>query len=197
MLGGSNPGTVGRMSETASPALTEPRPDDPVGAERWIGYLDWLRHEIVAGVLSMPDDEQRRSRLASGWTPIELRSHVLHMEQRWFVWGFLGQPVDQPYGDWNVPEPWSGETDTRPGARWLVADGVSAAELTRQLDVVAANTRSVIRGHGPNTPAALGGRFTRSPTPTLEWIVLHVVAEYARHAGHLDIARELGAASGA
>ena len=40
----------------------------------------------------------------------------------------------------------------------------------------------------------IGGRFAegdRKPPPTLGWILLHVLQEYARHAGHLDIAREL------
>ena len=36
----------------------------------------------------------------------------------------------------------------------------------------------------------MGGRFTSEP-PTLEWICFHVLAEYARHAGHLDITVEL------
>ena len=35
-----------------------------------------------------------------------------------------------------------------------------------------------------------GGRFAEDP-PTLEWICFHVLAEYARHAGHLDIVAEL------
>ncbi|MBK6874252.1 MAG: DUF664 domain-containing protein [Kineosporiaceae bacterium] len=185
------------MTEAHLTAGTEPRPDDVIGADRWVAYLDWLRSEIVTAVLSLPDEEQRRSRLDSGWTPLQLLSHVLHMEQRWFVWGFLGEPVEQPYGDWNVAEPWVTETDqTLPGARWQVPDDVTAAQLAQQWDAVAARTRSVIRRHGPNTPAALGGRFATAPTPTLEWILLHVLAEYARHAGHLDIVVELTPTNG-
>ena len=30
-----------------------------------------------------------------------------------------------------------------------------------------------------------------SAAPQLHWILLHLIQEYARHAGHLDIAREL------
>ena len=38
----------------------------------------------------------------------------------------------------------------------------------------------------------LGGRFSaENPPPTLAWILHHVLQEYARHVGHLDIAREL------
>ena len=38
------------------------------------------------------------------------------------------------------------------------------------------------------------GRFRDDdpgPRPTLAWILTYVLQEYARHAGHLDVAREL------
>ena len=64
-------------------------------------------------------EEQRTTRLASGWTPIELLSHVLHMEQRWFVWGFLGEEVADPWGDWSRDEPWDGpRTGRSPAGRY-------------------------------------------------------------------------------
>jgi hypothetical protein len=38
----------------------------------------------------------------------------------------------------------------------------------------------------------VGGRFADGDDlPTLAWVLHHVLQEYARHAGHLDIAREL------
>jgi Protein of unknown function (DUF664) len=38
----------------------------------------------------------------------------------------------------------------------------------------------------------VGGRFADGDRrPTLAWVLFHVLQEYARHAGHLDIAREL------
>ncbi|MCY7287071.1 MAG: DinB family protein [Cryobacterium sp.] len=39
-----------------------------------------------------------------------------------------------------------------------------------------------------------GGRFGEDP-PTLEWICFHVLAEYARHGGHLDIVEEIARVS--
>jgi Protein of unknown function (DUF664) len=42
--------------------------------------------------------------------------------------------------------------------------------------------------------SASGGRFTDNdprPRPTLVWILAYVLQEYSRHAGHLDVAREL------
>lgn len=170
----------------------EPPKSGPAGAQRWIDYLDWVRGDLATTVLSLPPAEQRSSRLPSGWTPLELLSHVLHMEQRWFVWGFLGEQVAEPWGDWSTDEPWlSDDSDeTRPAARWVVRDEVTAESLAARLEDVALRTRGVLQDFPLDAPAATGGRFAEDP-PTLEWICFHVLAEYARHAGHLDIAAEL------
>jgi uncharacterized damage-inducible protein DinB len=171
---------------------SEPDKHGPAGAHRWAAYLDWIREETIAAVLALPPEQQREMRVPSGWSPLELLNHVLHMEQRWFVWGFLGEPVDQPWGDWNVPEPWTSDDsdDVRRGARWQVDDGVTAEELARRLRAVGDRTRTILLTHPLESPGAPGGRFGEDP-PTLEWICFHVLAEYARHAGHLDVSVEI------
>ena len=163
----------------------EPPQDGPSGSLRWADYLDWVRADICRTVLGLTTEQQRTARVPSGWTPLELLSHCLHMERRWFVWGFLGEPVDDPWGDW---------TDgTVAPARWVVADGVTAADLADRLERIGERTRGVLSDFAPDTTAAVGGRFSKDP-PTLEWICFHVLAEYARHAGHLDIVVELSGA---
>jgi len=142
-------------------------------------------------------EDQRTPRVPSGWTPLELLSHCLHMEQRRFVRGFLGGHVAEPWGDWNTDEPWlSDDSDqTRPAARWVVSREVGAEDLVARLEAVAARTRGVLRDFPLDATAAPGGRFGGDgdgDPPTLEWICFHVLAEYARHAGHLDIVVELG-----
>lgn len=164
----------------------EPSKHGPAGGARWSAYLDWVREEIAGGVLRLSEEEQRATRLPSGWTPIELLSHVLHMEQRWFVWGFLGEHVDAPWGDWTVDEPWDEEND----GRWFVPETTTAEELAERLAAIGERTRAVLRDFPLDATASPGGRFAADP-PTLEWICFHVLAEYARHAGHLDIVVEL------
>jgi uncharacterized damage-inducible protein DinB len=173
----------------------EPEKTGPAGAERWTAYLDWLREDLIEGILALPPQEQRRSRLPSDWSPIELLNHLVHMEQRWFIWGFLGEAVAEPWGDWTVPEPWSGnDADAGPDARWAVGDHITAEHLAAQLRAVGERTRSVLRDHPLEARALTGGRFTEDP-PTLEWICFHVLAEYARHAGQYDVVAELSRAS--
>lgn len=168
----------------------EPPKRGDAGAARWADYLDWVREDLIEGVLGLPDHDHRRSRLPSGWSPLELLSHVLHMEQRWFVWGFLGEPVPRPWGDWNVDDPSGQPSTTDVAARWTVDDTVTAEDLAADLRRTGLRTRAVLRDHDLKDHARPGGRFTADP-PTLEWICFHVLAEYARHAGQLDIVLEL------
>jgi uncharacterized damage-inducible protein DinB len=183
---------MGAVADSVVDNASEPPKSGAGGAARWSDYLDWVRSEMVRGVLALAPGEQRTPRVPSGWTPLELLSHVLHMEQRWFVWGFLGEPVAEPWGDWNVDEPWTSDDsdETRPRARWQVADDVTAEQLAARLEAVGERTRGVLRDFPLEATASPGGRFAEDP-PTLEWICFHVLSEYARHAGHLDIVVEL------
>jgi len=188
------------MSEqnAADAPPSEPSRAGAAGATRWANYLEWLREEVIVGVLSLSAGERRTTRLLSGWTPVELLSHVLHMERRWFLWGFLGEPVADLWGDWSMPEPWAGDDsgETAPAARWQVAAGVTADDLAAQLRAVGERTRAILATRDLGELASPGGRFAEDP-PTLEWICFHVLAEYARHTGHLDIVGEMARADAA
>jgi uncharacterized damage-inducible protein DinB len=176
-----------------SDPLREPTEAGPPGTARWAAYLDWLRDDLTRAVLALDPAEQRTSRVPTGWSPIEMLSHCLHMEQRWFVWGFLGEDVAEPWGDWSQPEPWTADDsdEVRPGARWEVPPGVTAEVLVQQLHDIGRRTSSVLRDHTLDERAAPGPRFDEGAPPDLEWICFHVFLEYARHLGQLDVAVEI------
>ena len=132
-------------------------------------HLHRLREDIIQGVLDLPEAERRTSRLPSGWSPIQLLSHVLHMEQRWFVWGFLGDSVlgcalgrlvrgqhAVLLSNWGPDPP-----------RWAVAADVTVDHLVTELRAVGARTSEIIQSHRPDALAAVGGRFSDDP-PTLD-----------------------------
>lgn len=145
----------------------------------FLGYLDFYRQTVETKVRGLAPADMRSSRLPSGWTPLELVKHLTFMERRWLVWGFLGEQVEDPWGE---------ELD----GRWHVADDETLDGLLDALHDGGARTRQIVEDTGPSSSAALGGRFTKDgEQPTLVWILFHVLQEYARHAGHLDIAREL------
>ena len=160
----------------------EPQLDSADAAAQLVAYLDHLRGAVARKVLDLPEAELRTSRLPSGWTPLELVSHLVHMERRWFVFGFLAEPVAEPWGDH------AGGAD---GGRWEVPAGVTVTDLVERLRAGGERTTELLTSVPLGTRGRVGGRFDAEPTPTLAWIAFHVLQEYARHAGHLDVAREL------
>jgi len=166
-----------------SPDL-EPRLDSADPGEQFAAYLDYYRAVVARKVEGLTDAQLRTSLLPSGWTPLEMVSHLAHMERRWFVWGFLGEQVDRPWGD---------NADDAPESSWRVPQGVGRDELVATLHAGGERTRELLAGRDLAERAAVGGRFTTDDgtPPTLLWICFHVLQEYARHAGHLDVAREL------
>ena len=145
-----------------------------------LGFLDYYRSVIADKVAGLSDDDLRGSRFPSGWTPIQLVKHLAFMERRWFRWGFLAEPVDEPFGD---------EDDA---GNWRVDSDEPVTDLLAALDAGGATTRVIVERADLSDVAAAGGRFSETDVrPTLAWILAYVVQEYARHAGHLDVAREL------
>jgi len=164
--------------------MNEPAPGTGSEGEHFASYLEWAREEIIEGVLKLSPEEQRTTRVASGWTPIELLSHVLHMEQRWMIWRFLGEDVTDVRGDWRGGE-------AGPDSRWEVADDVTAENLAERLRAVGARTSEIFRTHPLETRAAELRDIEDEVPLDLRWLGFHVLTEYARHAGHLDIVVEL------
>jgi uncharacterized damage-inducible protein DinB len=144
-----------------------------------LSYLDFFRAVVADKLQGLGDDELRASVVPSGWTPAGLVLHLANVERRWLEWGFLGQQIEDPW------------RDAAPGGGWKTPEA-SAAELAGLLDGAALRTRSIVEAHQLGDTSALTGRFRDDTSaPQLQWILLHLIQEYARHAGHLDIAREL------
>jgi uncharacterized damage-inducible protein DinB len=149
-----------------------------VDAELFATYLDYFRSEVRRKTGDLDAADLTTSRLPSGWTAAELVSHLAHMERRWLVWGFLGEAVELPWGDQDAD------------GRWTTSTPID--ELLDLLDRGGVRTTEILATHPLTTPAAVGGRFSaEDPPPTLLAIAFHVLQEYARHTGHLDVVREL------
>ena len=149
--------------------------------ELHLQYLDHYRGVIEAKLTGLSESDLRSSRLPSGWSPLELLRHLVFVERRWLRWGFAGEEIAHPWGD-------SGDD---PDGRWEVAAADTLEGLLAELRAGGDITRRLVTGVEPATLGAVGGRFTTDDRPTLNWILFHVLQEYARHAGHLDVVREL------
>jgi hypothetical protein len=151
----------------------------PSRAEVFVTYLDYFRSGVIERVEGLSDVESRSSRLASGWTPLELLRHLRFVEMRWLEWGFEGQSVQEPWGD------------NREG-RWYVGEDGARENVIGELRAQGFRTRKIIRASALDTVAPSGPRFKEGEEPpTLERILFHLFQEYARHLGHLDIVAEL------
>lgn len=157
-----------------------PEPTDPAAsrAEVFARYLSYFRAQLAVRLRGLPADELRRSRLPSGWTPIDLLKHLTYVELRWLEWGFEGRDVADPWGD------------TREG-RWHVAPEETLDGLLAASQAQAACTERVIARHRLDEQGQPGERWGVAPPATLERVLFHLVQEYARHLGHLDIVSEL------
>jgi len=160
-----------------------PEPTGPPAprADVLLGYLDYFRSLVVSKVQGLSDAQLRVSLLPSGWTVLELVKHLTYVEQRWLVWGFEGQPVARPWGD---------SEDSQDG-RWYVSDTEDGPDLVRALQAQRAVTSSVVRAHELSDIGRPGERWEGAAPPTLERVLFHLLQEYARHVGHLDVVREL------
>ncbi len=148
----------------------------PSRAEVFLGYLDYFRSRLVCKLEALPAGELRRSRLPSGWTPIELLKHLAHDELRWLEWRFEGRDIADPWGD------------DREG-RWHVAPDETLDELVAALHAQAARSRAVVESHDLADIGQPGDGWAEPAA--LERVLFHLLQEYARHIGHLDIVSEL------
>jgi hypothetical protein len=139
-------------------------------------FLAAQRASVLAIVDGLDDQALATSVLPSGWTPLGLVEHLGDAERHWFQEVVTGRADPSPWPDDETPE-------RTPRPVPLVFD-FYRAQCARSDAILAVTPLSAPprgRHDGP-----LGEEVT-----DLRWIVLHMIEETARHAGHLDIAREL------
>jgi len=160
--------------------LSFPSPTIPVADRTAVltGYLDFFRETVLWKVTGLTEAQLRESSLPSGWAPLELVHHLTWVERRWLEWGFEGRPFADPWGD---------ERD----GRWHVPGGVATEDVLAGLTAQGATTRRIAAAHQLDEHGRPGERWDGAEPPTLERVLLHLVQEYARHVGHLDLTREL------
>jgi uncharacterized protein DUF664 len=157
-----------------------PEPTRPAATrtEVLLRYLDYYREVVLVKIDGLTEQQLRSSVLPSGWTPLQLVKHLTFVELRWLEWGFEGGTVDDPWGD-------------RRDHRWHVGADESTSDLLDGLRRRGRTTTEIALRHGLDELGAPGERWDGDPPAALERCLLHVMQEYARHLGHLDVVREL------
>jgi hypothetical protein len=142
-------------------------PGNPDERELLLSWLGFLRGAVLRKVDGL-DDELAR------WRPdgklislLGIVNHLSRVEWRWIDGGFRGAEISRD------------EREFTPGPQLRLVDAIDAYRER------ADRTDLVVRELPLDTPCAI------EPGTDLRWVLLHLVNETARHAGHADAVREL------
>ncbi len=144
-------------------------------------FLRAQRESVLAIVDGLSEEAWHRSVVPTGWTPAGLVEHLGGAEWHWFQGVVAGKQPELP-----------GDLDDRPPYDPLSVvfrSDASSEEVTAFYRDRCAESEEVLATIPLSAqPRGSHGRYE---PPNVRWVVLHMIEETARHAGHLDIAREL------
>ncbi|MFI0225843.1 DinB family protein [Streptomyces lydicus] len=161
-----------------TPSRNRP-PFDADERTQLVGWLDMQRAIIQWKCEGLSEADAHRAVLPSSprMTMAGLVSHMRWVEHLWFEVLFLGRPAVGPLLD-DVTE--DAEMDV---------DGVPLPRLLDEYAEQCAVSNEIIAAHALED----AGKHPeyRSAAASLRWMLLHMIEETARHAGHMDSIREL------
>lgn len=163
----------------ATPVYPDLQPDDERSA--LLQRLDQYRTIAVGALIDVPWPQASTRLLPT--TDLTIAGVVRHLawaEDRWFQGRLLGLPMSVP---WDRP----GADDPDRAMRLGPDDSV---EGIVELYVSACErSRSTVAQCDSLDQVAAVASFGRGPV-NLRWILVHMIDETARHAGHLDLLRD-------
>ncbi len=158
------------------------RVDPPLTAgevESLLAFLDYQRSTLAWKCRGLDDAQLRAGLPSTALTLGGLLLHLTRIEDNWF---------SEVVGERDPLEPWD---TTEWAAEWRSAAEHTGDELRALWEASVERSRRVVaaqldaRGLD-GTYSAWGGQGA----PSLRWVLLHMIEEYARHNGHADLLRE-------
>lgn len=145
-------------------------------------FLAAQREAVLAIVEGLDEEAWHRSVIPTGWTPAGMVEHLAGAEFHWFQMVVAGAEIELPEGE--EMEPYD------PMAAFVT--GMSSAEVIAEYRDICGRSDAVLAVTPLSAaPRGVHGDPDMEQPATVRWVVLHMIEETARHAGHLDIAREL------
>ena len=147
-----------------------------------LAFLDAQRQAVLSIVAGLDEQAWQRPAVPSGWTPAGMIEHLGDAERHWFQGVAIDSRPRLPWDEGKPPnDPDAAFTCDRPSADVIA---YYRDQCARSDAVLAVTPLSA-------APRGRHGDPEMAEPPNVRWIVLHMIEETARHAGHLDIAREL------
>jgi uncharacterized damage-inducible protein DinB len=170
---------VGGVRKTSDMTSTDTRVAPPFTAgelDQINGFLDYYRGTIVRKATGLSEEDAHRSLLPSAlMTVAGLLSHLRWVEAYWFRTVLDGQPNPAPYSKEN------------PDGEFIVAAELPIDGLIADYEAECVTSREITA----RLDLTDTGTFHDGKDVNLRWVLLHMIEETARHAGHLDLIREL------
>jgi uncharacterized damage-inducible protein DinB len=156
---------------------------DPDGSESVLlgQYLDYQRETMLSKTDGLTREQLALKHAPSELTLAGLLYHLALVEEDWMEVRFSGLPDREPWVgvDWNADPDWEFRTACQLEPDELRRRYRQACERSRE-----AAAEAVGLGQLSVRPLRNGERFS------LRWVLLHLIEETARHAGHADFLRE-------
>lgn len=149
------------------PTPMAPQPDELTGLKL---FLDTNRRALLEKLDGLTDEQAASRPTVSDLRMLTLVKHVAYVERRWMR-GVAGLDMT---GYWPPSDP---EEEGR------IDPGDTVASIRALYDGIAVNTDEILAG-GVDLDAV------NEIELNARWILLHLIEELARHAGHADILRE-------
>lgn len=148
----------------------------PAGSERELlaSFLDLYRETILLKTSGLTGEQLRRRLVPSATTLLGIVKHLGYVERSWFRIRFNGEDLAVP---WTAEDP---DADFR-----IEPDETAESVLVFYREQIE-RAREIV-AHAQLDDTVRGA--ARQPY-TLRWILMHMIEETARHAGHADILRE-------
>ena len=164
------------------------QPEPPTAGDEAATLLGFLDHQraILAWKCAGLDAAGLNATVGvSSMSLAGLLKHLAFVESDWFSRDLHGHDPQPP---WDTVD-WSADLDWE----WHSAAHDSPEQLRGLWRDTVAQSRTLIAQ--ALAEGGLDGRARRRPwpngtPPTLRWILLHMIEEYARHNGHADLIRE-------
>lgn len=148
------------------------------------GFLRAQRESVLAIVEGLSEEAWHRSVVPTGWTPAGMVEHLGGAEWHWFQGVVAGRQPEMP-ADIDEDQP-----PYDPMSVVFTSDA-PAAEVVAFYRDQCAESEAVLAATPLSAPPRGKHDLGEFEPPNVRWVVLHMIEETARHAGHLDMAREL------
>lgn len=139
-------------------------------------FLDWFRIVMIRKIEGLDPAGLRQSPVASGTSLGGLVKHLAYVERHWFGSSYGGLTLDYPW------------TDEDPDADFRLDEGETVESLTTFYQDECNRSREIVAAN-PDLDHVVPA--SRGRMVSLRWILVHMIEETARHAGHADILREM------